>query len=242
MTTLIISDLHLSPAHPELVKLFLSFMETQAVNAERLYILGDLFEHWIGDDDENTTINIVIDALRRLTLSGIPVYFMHGNRDFLIGKNFLKKTGCELLSDPTVIDLYGKKTLLTHGDAFCINDTAYLIFRKIIRNTFIKSIYLALPLWLRRIIAKIIRATSPRNIEKKPNNQSERYDIPQSEMNRLATNYSVDQIIHGHTHRPSIHHFLLDGHWVNHIVLSDWHKEGNVLICDPHGETRLVYF
>lgn len=230
--TLFISDLHLEPSRPEITALFINFLEQQATQAEALYILGDFFEAWIGDDDQSTLNQTVKAALKILTQNNIPVYFMHGNRDFLIGKQFAQETGCRLLPDPTKIDLYGIPTLLMHGDLLCTQDQSYLKFRTKVHKRWAQKIFLTLPLTIRKKIATKIRQGSEQHISI---TNEKIMDVTPAEVDRIMAQYQVKQLIHGHTHRPNIHH-LQQGH---RIVLGAWHNSGSILICEPGQPPKL---
>lgn len=239
MSILFISDLHLSKEKPQLTYLFKKFLDEQAIHAESLYILGDFFDAWIGDDDNCPCYIDIIKKLKSLSDTGVPIYFMVGNRDFLVGRRFCQMSGCQLLKDPTIIDLYGTRTLLKHGDDLCLNDKTYLLYRKIVRNPWGQRAYLALSLKRRRIIAGKIRSKSQQKPGKK---NKEISDIPKDAIIKVMEKYRTNQFIHGHTHRPSIHYF----HWTpspkRHIVLGDWGKNGNVLVCKPGEQFYLNYF
>jgi len=237
MTTLFISDLHLDPTHPEMVQVFLNFLQNQATNADALYILGDFFEVWIGDDVRSDFTDSIITALKTVTEKGIPVYIMHGNRDFLLGKKFMQRSGCQLIDDPTLINLYGQPTLLMHGDTLCTDDKPYLQYRSKVRNPARQRIFLSFPLWLRKNLARMLRYFSQRRAKQ---NNFVFIDANFAEIKRVMLEHKVELLIHGHTHRPSIHYFNLAGKWVERIVLSDWEKQGNVLVCQPDGEQRLL--
>ncbi|TLY47259.1 MAG: UDP-2,3-diacylglucosamine diphosphatase [Gammaproteobacteria bacterium] len=201
MSTLFISDLHLSPEQSAITQLFLNFLRRQARNAEALYILGDLFETWIGDDSVNAYHRTIIAALAELTSSGIAIYFMPGNRDFLIGKHFIQQTGCRYLPDPTVINLYGNPTLLTHGDMFCRLDKDYQRFRRWSRYPFWQFLFLHLPVSWRQEIANYLRGQDHSN----SSINAAKYDVVLSDLIACSQNYpGIKQIIHGHTHLPSI--------------------------------------
>jgi UDP-2,3-diacylglucosamine hydrolase len=236
--TLFISDLHLEPAHPEMVQLFLNFLEQQAPQADALYILGDFFEVWIGDDDDNAFIQQIRRALRALTQK-IPVYFMVGNRDFLLGERFAKATGCQLIEDPTLINLYGTSTLLLHGDSLCTFDKHHQKFRKISRNSRYQKIFLTLPLFLRRQIAKWLRGLS-----KKHNQTAHNYqlNVNPTEVNHFLKEFHTSQMIHGHTHQPNIHSIEIDGKICKRIVLGAWHNQGNALRVDNNNNIELITF
>lgn len=231
MTTLFISDLHLDAKQPEMTAIFLNFLQKHASQAEALYILGDFFEVWIGDDYETELSRKISTALHAVTQKGIPIYIMHGNRDFLLGTEFMRATGCQLLPDPTVIDLYGRPTLLMHGDTLCIDDHAYQRFRQQVRDPVKQSIFLQLPLTLRRGIARFLRWQSQRK------GKQDYIDANSAEIKRVMLAHNVDFLIHGHTHRPCIQYFELEEKSALRIVLSDWdNKQGSVLVCEPQGQ------
>lgn len=241
MSTLFISDLHLSPDQPAITQLFLNFLQHQARQAEALFILGDLFETWIGDDNLSPYNQMIINELAKLTASGVDTYFMPGNRDFLIGKDFIQKTGCYYLTDPSIINLYGIATLLTHGDCWCTLDKLYLRYRRWSRSAFLQSLFLHLPLAWRQKIAHYLRRQehSTRNYLKN------RYDVVLPDLLAYLTPYpDTQQIIHGHTHLPSIQLIKkADNSWIQRFVLSDWNPtQGNVLVVRPDQHYELAYF
>jgi len=219
MTTLFIADLHLSEKQPDIPKEFLCFLKNTAVNADALYILGDLFEVWIGDDDRTDFNQIIIDALKQLTNTGVPVYIVHGNRDFLIGKKFIKATGCELLKDPSVVKIYGVPVILTHGDILCTHDLKYLAFRKKTRNWFAQKFFLCKPLKKRRAIADKMRAASKTYNLLIPDRMQ---NVVQKEVELLMKQHGVTTLIHGHIHNAAIRHFKLGPTYATRIVLGDW--------------------
>ena len=206
MHTLFISDLHLDDSRPEITQLFMAFLTTKATQSDALYILGDLFETYIGDDEKTALQQQVIQALSALKQTGMPVYLMHGNRDFLIGKSFAKQSQVTLLPDPTIIDLYGTKTLLLHGDTLCTKDIKYLAFRKKVRNVFLQKIFLMLSIKKRLAIAKKARHISEIHNQ---NTELAILDATPEEIPHIMQKYNVQQLIHGHTHRPAIHYFWL---------------------------------
>jgi UDP-2,3-diacylglucosamine hydrolase len=230
--TLFISDLHLDKERPQFIALCKRFLSQDAPRADALYILGDLFEYWLGDDDPATEMESVISALRRLSDLGVPVYFVHGNRDFLIGTGFSQRSGCQLLADTHVIDLYKIPTLIMHGDTLCTDDIAYQRFRKLIRSRLIRKILLSLSLKRRYSIATILRNKSRMETHRK---SAGIMDVNQSAVRQIMDRKNVAQLIHGHTHRPTIHNFKLNGKSVRRIVLGDWYKQGSVLRCTPAG-------
>lgn len=233
---LFISDLHLSESGAAVNQLFFSFLQTQAIHADALFILGDLFETWLGDDDLSPYNSSVIAAIKKLSAS-IPVYFMAGNRDFLIGRAFAKASGCTILPDPSVVRLYGKPVLLAHGDALCQSDRLHLIFRSFIHKPWLQRLFLKLPLPWRRKVATGLRKRSKQRTKQLP---FAIMDTEQSAIEQLMRIHYVKQIIHGHTHRPSIHHFLLDGELAERVVLNDWDISGNVLIYPSDHRVRLT--
>jgi len=236
MTTLFISDLHLDAARPQITQLFLDFLKTEASRAQALYILGDFFEAWIGDDDPDPHHARVMDGVHTLTGSGIPVYFMHGNRDFLIGAEFERKTGCTLLAEPTVMNLYGTRTLLMHGDTLCTDDLEYQKFRRQVRNPAWQKTFLAKPFAERRAFAQQARAASQTQTAAKPDYLM---DVNQREVERVMTEHGATRLIHGHTHRPAIHRFAVNGQNLTRIVLGDWYEQSSILVArDAEPELR----
>lgn len=233
--TLFISDLHLDGERPDITVQFLEFLEREARQAAALYILGDLFEAWIGDDDPDPDKRRVIAALRSLTHGGVPVYFIHGNRDFLIGRRFATETGVQLLSDPTPIHLYGKRVLLMHGDTLCIDDPDYQRLRRIVRNPVVQFILRRLTLKQRLKLASRMRAGSKAHIASMDQAAPQIMDVNQDEVRRTFEQQRVDYIVHGHTHRPAIHPVQLGNRTVTRIVLGDWYEQGSVLRWDERG-------
>lgn len=233
--TLFISDLHLSAERPAINDLFLKFLRCEAREADALYILGDLFEFWIGDEgtefDENRPL---IAGLRELADSGVPVYVMPGNRDFVLGAGFEHASHCKLLPDPTRIDLYGTPTLLMHGDSLCTRDTEYMAFRKMVRDPAWQRVALAKPLAEREAIARKYREIS---MATSANKKPEIMDVTQEEVNNAMRTHGVCHLIHGHTHRPAEHAFSLDGAPATRTVLGDWYDQGSVLRVTPQGQT-----
>lgn len=232
MPTLFISDLHLSPERPEMNELFLDFLDKEATKADALYILGDLFEVWIGDDASVAEHDRVIKGLLRLTTSGTPVYVMHGNRDFLVGRGFEQASGCQLIPDPTIINPYGIPTLLMHGDTLCTDDVEYQRFRTQVRDPRWQQQMLALPAEQRAAIAKNYRAQSREQSRQKA---EEIMDVNPQAVAQTLREHGVHHLIHGHTHRPGIHDFTLDGGPARRTVLGDWYERGSVLACISSG-------
>jgi UDP-2,3-diacylglucosamine hydrolase len=228
MINLFISDLHLDEFQPQITAVFLKFLREHASRADALYILGDFFEVWVGDDDLSPFNLLIIDALRAQTAVGLPIYFMQGNRDFLVGKKFMRLTGCQLLPDEYVVDLGGTPTLLLHGDTLCTQDLAYQKFRKRSRNWFMQKLFLAKSLSARKKIAENYRRKSQLHTRTAP---EQIMDVTASEVERVMKKHRVQHLIHGHTHRPALHDFTLDGLPATRTVLPAWHAMGTVLIC-----------
>jgi UDP-2,3-diacylglucosamine hydrolase len=229
VTTLFISDLHLDGTRPDITAQFLDFLEREARGAAALYILGDLFEAWIGDDDPDPDKRRVIASLRAVTNAGVKTFLIHGNRDFLIGTRFCRETGIELLADGTVIDLYGRRVLLMHGDLLCIDDHSYQRLRRIVRNPLVQFVMRRLTLRQRQRLAERMRAGSKEHIASMDIAAPQIMDVNQDEVLRTLARFGVDCIIHGHTHRPAVHEIDVDGHKAVRIVLGDWYEQGSVL-------------
>jgi UDP-2,3-diacylglucosamine hydrolase len=226
MTALFISDLHLDESRPHIVELFMRFLADEARGTDALYILGDLFESWIGDDDDAQLPARVAQALRALRDSGVPIYFMHGNRDFLLGTDYAARAGLRLLADPTVIDLCGERVLLMHGDTLCTDDVDYQKFRTLVRDPAWQQQFRAKSLTERRAFAAQARGESRKQTAMK---QAEIMDVNQDAVASTLRTHGVRKLIHGHTHRPATHRFDLDGHSAERIVLGDWYEQSSVL-------------
>ncbi|CAM4375517.1 MAG: UDP-2,3-diacylglucosamine hydrolase [Legionellaceae bacterium] len=237
MYTLFISDLHLNPFQPEITELFLQFLKNQALAADALYILGDLFETWIGDDENSPFNQTIKQELRQLSATGTHIYILPGNRDFLLGKRFMEETGCHYLSDPSLINLYGVSTLLLHGDLLCTDDIPYLKFRKWVRKPWIQSLFLKLRLSIREKLANKIRKKSKKYLHTVTPSI---VDVTKEGIIHYIEQYSVTQLIHGHTHNPGVHFFKYKNDLITRYTLSDWDEKGNVLICYSTGEKQLV--
>lgn len=233
--TLFISDLHLDGERPDITAQFLDFLEREARHAQALYILGDLFEAWIGDDDPDPDKRRVVDALRSLTRSGVRIYFIHGNRDFLIGRRFAADTGVKLLPDGTLIELYGKRVLLMHGDTLCIDDPDYQRLRRIVRNPIVQFILRCLSLGQRQKLAARMRAGSKAHIESMDRAKPQIMDVNQDEVRRTFEAEHADFIVHGHTHRPCVHEVKVGDRLATRIVLGDWYEQGSVLRWNEQG-------
>lgn len=232
MTTLFISDLHLEADRPEIGEQFLAFLEAEATDADALYILGDLFEYWIGDDDPDPYYASMKEALASLTGRGVPVYFMHGNRDFMIGESFAAETGLRLMADPTIVNLYGRPVLLSHGDSLCTDDVKYQEVRKMTRNPAWQTAMLGRSVEERRAFAEQARSDS---MAHGASIAEEIADVNQAAVEALLRRHEVLTLLHGHTHRPAIHEFPLDGRPAMRIVLGDWYEQGSVVRWDEDG-------
>ncbi|MCU5784807.1 UDP-2,3-diacylglucosamine hydrolase [Alcanivorax balearicus MACL04] len=230
--TLFISDLHLDPARPEHLAALERLLEEHAGKTDALYVLGDLFEAWIGDDDDAPFNRQAIDAFRRFSDAGSTLYFMHGNRDFMLGEQFAAQCGGQLLDEGTVVDLYGTRALLMHGDSLCTLDTAYQQFRTLARNPQWQQAMLAKPLQERRAIAQGMRMQSQGNNANKAENIM---DVTPEEVIRVMDEAGVKHLIHGHTHRPAVHEVPLSGGTGTRWVLGDWGDLGWWIIADDQG-------
>jgi len=230
--TLFVSDLHLDESRPAVTQRFLAFLERQARAADALYILGDLFEVWLGDDAPSALDDNVIQELRKLGEGGIPTYFVHGNRDFLIGDEFARQAGCRLLPEATVVDLYGTATLIMHGDTLCTDDLRYQAFRQQVRAAAWQRQFLSLPRTERERLAQEMRE---KNAEEKLQKTEQIMDVNQDTVEGAMRNHGAARLIHGHTHRPGIHRFNLDGTPVQRLVLGAWEAHGSVGRCSPAG-------
>lgn len=230
-----ISDLHLDPSRPAVTRLFVQFLQQSARQAQALYILGDLFEAWVGDDTLCTE-DSVICGLRALSTSGVPVYVMRGNRDFLLGKDFSHATGALLLDDISHIELDGVQVLLLHGDTLCTDDIEYQRFRAMVRNPHWQADFLAKPREERLAYAARARQASAK---RNRNIDDTLLDVNPQSVHGLLREQNLCHMIHGHTHRPGVHHFELDGAPAQRIVLGDWYEQGSLLHCE-HGRWQLL--
>ena len=228
-STLFISDLHLDPGQPHIIKTFFYFLEKIAPTADALYILGDCFESYIGDDEKNKFIESITEALRTLSDKGVPIFFMHGNRDFLVGQRFASRANVTLISDPLMITLYNQFVLLMHGDSLCTDDHGHQRFRKITRHTAVQKIFLLLPLSFRQKIAKKLRETSQQHNRMK---RQAIMDVNEVAVSEALKTHHAAYLIHGHTHRP----MLSD----TRIVLGAWHESGNYLRISSDGKKEWV--
>ncbi|NIF56918.1 UDP-2,3-diacylglucosamine diphosphatase [Enterobacter sp. Ap-916] len=238
MSTLFIADLHLCPEEPAITAGFLRFLSGEARQADALYILGDLFEAWIGDDAPEPLYQQIAAAIKAVVDTGIPCYFIHGNRDFLLGKRYAKASGMTLLPEEKLIDVYGRNILIMHGDTLCTDDEGYQAFRRKVHQPWLQKLYLALPLFIRQRIADRMRADS-----QAANNMKslEIMDVnPQAVVDAL-TRHNVQWLIHGHTHRPAIHELEANGQPAFRCVLGAWHKEGSMIKVTPEN-VELIHF
>jgi UDP-2,3-diacylglucosamine hydrolase len=231
-TTLFISDLHLCASRPGITAAFVEFLQNTASKVKALYILGDLFDYWAGDDDIDDAFHQqIINGFKELSDAGVNVFLMHGNRDFLIAEGFCQMAGITLLDDPTMIDLHGKKALLSHGDDLCVDDVAYQQFRTQVRDKKWQREFLSQPLQVRK---KQIEAIRARSEQEKTQKSLEIMDVNAVAVNALLSKYQPDLLIHGHTHRPGRHTIELDGRFIIRWVLGDWYEQGSYLACDKH--------
>ena len=230
--TLFISDLHLDASEPAAGAQFIDFLAARASTADALYILGDLFETWIGDDDNEPYRDRICMALASLSRRGVACYVMHGNRDFLYQSGFARRTGARLIADPIIIDLYGEQALLTHGDALCTADRPYQLLRGVVRSPRWQQRFLRLPLALRRSLAEQARQGSQRHTQR---TADPIMDADQAAVAAALRACGVRTLIHGHTHRPAVHEFELDGRPARRIVLGAWHDRGSALAWGPTG-------
>ncbi|GAB3389276.1 UDP-2,3-diacylglucosamine diphosphatase [Lysobacter fragariae] len=237
MTTLFISDLHLDAERPQVTELFGRFLREDARRADALYILGDLFEAWVGDDDPSDTGAFVASELRALRDSGVPVHFIRGNRDFLLGDAYASRAGMRILSDPAVVVLHGQPTLLMHGDLLCTGDVAYQQFRAQVRNPAWQQQFLSQPLAARLAFAQQARAASKAHqsgLQDKGTMETIT-DVAPETVEATLSRFGIARMIHGHTHRPAIHDLAVEGRAHQRIVLGDWYDQGSVLRVDADG-------
>ena len=232
MRYLFLSDLHLEAERPDITRAFLHCLDERAPGCEAVYILGDFFEVWLGDDDPNPLADSVAAALGRLADAGTKIYLMHGNRDFLIGKQFCRKAGASLLPDPSVVTLNRQRALLMHGDSLCTDDVAYMKMRRWLRNPVSLSVLKALPLSTRHRIGRKLRSESQTRTRMKA---SDITDVNQQAVEHAMRRHDVRVLIHGHTHRPAMHLLQIDGEGAQRIVLGDWDRKGWVLEADEAG-------
>ncbi|MDZ7322092.1 UDP-2,3-diacylglucosamine diphosphatase [Kosakonia sacchari] len=237
MATLFIADLHLQTEEPAITAGFLRFLAGTAREADALYILGDLFEAWIGDDDPNPLHQQIAQAIKAVVDSGVPCYFIHGNRDFLLGQRFAQACGMQLLPQEQVLDLYGRNVLIMHGDTLCTDDAGYQAFRAKVHQPWLQKLFLTLPLFIRRRIAAKMRAGS------KAANSSKSLsimDVNQHAVVEAMEKHQVQWLIHGHTHRPAVHTLTANDAPAFRAVLGAWHSEGS-MVRVSESDVELIY-
>lgn len=236
--TLFIADLHLCAEEPAITAGFLAFLRRDARQADALYILGDLFEAWIGDDDPNPLHAEIAAALRELSQLGIPCFFIHGNRDFLLGKRFAAASGMQLLPEEQLLKIYGRRILIMHGDTLCTDDEGYQRFRRKVHQRWLQKLFLALPLFIRQRIALKMRVGSKQANSSKA---TEIMDVNAAAVTQTLRRHQVYCLIHGHTHRPAVHQLIVDGQPAERVVLGAWHNEGSMIKVSA-SETTLITF
>ena len=237
MTTLFISDLHLDAQRPHITDLFCRFLHDEVRGADALYILGDLFEAWVGDDDPSEAGARTADALRAVVDAGTPVFFIRGNRDFLLGDAYARRAGMRVLPDPTVVMLHGRPTLLMHGDTLCTGDVAYQAFRAQTREPAWQAQFLSQPLAARLAFAQQARAASQAHQSglKGQGTMETITDVAPEAVTATLARFGIDTLIHGHTHRPAVHELMVEGRDCRRVVLGDWYEQGSVLRVDADG-------
>jgi len=228
--TYFIADLHLCENRPDISACFLRFLKNDAIEAEKLYILGDLFEAWVGDDDDSPYLKTIAGALTQLSLSGTKIFYIHGNRDFLLGKRFAKKANMNLLPEIDTIDLYGRHVVIMHGDTLCTHDIDYQAFRKKSRSWWWQMAVKSLPLFLRKKMAANYRKKSTVATAMK---SQEIMDVTDVEVINCLEKYKSQLLIHGHTHRPAVHKVIANDADAERIVLGDWYEQGAWLKVTP---------
>ncbi|OGU23718.1 MAG: UDP-2,3-diacylglucosamine diphosphatase [Hydrogenophilales bacterium RIFOXYD1_FULL_62_11] len=230
--TYFIADLHLTDERPVATGRFFRFLTEEVAGADALYILGDLFEAWIGDDHDEQVAQDTARRLKSLADAGTPIFFMHGNRDFMLAKRYAARSGMTLIADPTQVDLYGTPTLLMHGDTLCTDDAAYQIFRRRIRHPLMLGMLRHLPLALRRSLARQARAGSETAKSSKP---AAIMDVNPDAVSQSLRSQHARRLIHGHTHRPAQHNHIIDGHDCERWVVPDWYTRWGYVVCDAQG-------
>jgi UDP-2,3-diacylglucosamine hydrolase len=232
VAALFISDLHIDASRPAITDQFLGFLAAEAVRADALYILGDLFESWVGDDAADPSQAAAIEGIHALTSRGVPCFVMHGNRDFLLAEQFCRMSGAQLLPDPLIVTLYGEAVLVMHGDALCTDDRAYQRLRATVREPAWQRQFLALSIASRRALAGAARVGS------QAHTAAVEYAITDVNADSVAAalrGAGTATLLHGHTHRPAIHALQVDGRPCTRIVLGDWYDQGSLLRWDQHG-------
>lgn len=232
MSSLFASDLHLDSEAPWAIDAFIAFLRGPARQAEALYLLGDIFEVWVGDDDSNPDNARICEALHELTTGGVATFAIHGNRDFLLGEEFSRRTGVKLLPDPVVVDLHGVRTLLSHGDVFCTEDASYQQLRSIVRQPRWQRRFLSLPIETRRTLASAARAGSKAHTQR---TIPTIMDVNPDAVTRAMQATGARRLIHGHTHRPAIHPDVVDGVKTERVVLAPWYEAASCISVGADG-------
>lgn len=238
MSTLFIADIHLSCEQPTITAGFLRFLREIAPAATALYILGDLFDSWIGDDDDNPLNQQIASAIAQLVDSGVPCYFIHGNRDFLLGERFARRCGMTLLPECCELELYGRRVLIMHGDTLCTDDTSYQAYRAKVHQRWLQQLFLAVPLFLRRYIASRLRAGSTSANQRK---SLAIMDVNPGTVVQVLEQHQAQWLIHGHTHRPAIHQLQASQQTAWRYVLGAWHEQGSMVEVNAEN-IKLIYF
>jgi len=236
---LFISDLHLAPERPDIIQLYIEFLKNQAAHAESLYILGDLVEYWLGDDDQAEGLSEAFNTMKQLADAGLKIYLMHGNRDFLMGEQLAQRAGCELIHEPYIAHFDNQPVLLMHGDILCTDDTRYQELRQMLRNPTWQKDFLARPLTEREQMAKALRQQSKEETQSKA---ADIMDVNDTAVRNAFSKHKVNLLIHGHTHRPAVHELNIDEQNVKRIVLGDWYSQGSVLEFNSVNDFRLHTF
>ena len=238
MATLFIADLHLQTEEPAITAGFLRFLQGEARQADALYILGDLFEAWIGDDDPNPLHQQIASAIKAVVDAGVPCYFIHGNRDFLVGQRFARQSGMILLAEEERLDLYGRDVLIMHGDTLCTDDAGYQAFRAKVHKPWLQTLFLALPLFVRKRIAARMRANSK---EANSSKSLAIMDVNQNAVVSAMEKHQVQWLIHGHTHRPAVHELIANQQPAFRVVLGAWHTGGSMVKVTAD-DVELIHF
>ena len=236
---LFISDLHLAPERPQIIQLYLRFLQEKARHARQLYILGDFVEYWLGDDDPAPGLQDVFDTMHQLSSSGLHIYMMHGNRDFLIGEQLAQRCGFELLDDPSIIHVKDKPVLLLHGDTLCTDDVEYQKLRLMLRNPAWQQAFLAKPIAERTAMAQALREKSKVETAAKA---ADIMDVNEDEVAQAFRDHQCRLMIHGHTHRPAIHTLKVDDQAATRVVLGDWYSHGSYLQFNGVDDFELCRF
>jgi len=236
---LFISDLHLAPERPDIIQLFIEFLNKQASQAESLYILGDLVEYWLGDDDNALGLSQAFDAMKQLADNGLKIFLMHGNRDFLMGEKLAARCGCTLIHEPYIASFDNIPVLLLHGDILCTDDLRYQELRLMLRNPAWQADFLSKSLAEREQMALALRKQSQEETQLK---SSDIMDVNAEAVNQAFTHNNVPLMIHGHTHRPAVHQLQVDDQPVQRIVLGDWYSQGSVLDFNSPSDFKLNSF